>query len=100
MEFKNNLPRSRCSVLSSIEGSSNIKQERCQDKDAVEAFRELFLLKANATFANFFLHKYKLNDQVDNTQILLRNAAPDRKIHYLHKLVMDTLKDVEIISQR
>ena len=50
--------------------------------------------------AGFFLHKYKLNDQVDNTQILLRNAAPDRKIHYLHKLVMDTLKDVEIISQR
>ena len=63
-------------------------------KDAVEAFREFFLLKADATFANFFLHKYKLNDQVDNTPILLRNASPDRKIHYLHKLVLDALKDL------
>lgn len=63
-------------------------------KDAVEAFREFFLLKADATFCNFFLHKYELNDQIDNTPKHLRKAPADQKRKYLHQMVAEALQDL------
>jgi hypothetical protein len=63
-------------------------------KDAVEAFREFFLLKADATFCSYFLHKFKLNDKIDNTPHLLRSSSSEKKMKYLHQLVAEALKDL------
>ena len=79
-------------LLATILNRKDAKSKR--GKDTIEAFKEFFLLKADATFCNYFLHKYNLDDTVDNTPPLLRKASPEQKVKYLHKLVSDALKDL------
>ena len=79
-------------LLATILNRKDAKSKR--GKDAIEAFKEFFLLKADATFCNYFLHKHNLDDTIDNTPPLLRKASPEQKVKYLHKLVSDALKDL------
>ena len=63
-------------------------------KDAITAFKEYFLIKADAFFNNYFLHKHQLDDQVDNTPPLLKNSSAEDKSKYLHDLVATALRDL------
>ena len=50
-------------LLATILNRKDAKSKR--GKDAIEAFKEFFLLKADATFCNYFLHKHNLDDTID-----------------------------------
>ena len=73
----------------------NRKDARTQrGKDAVDAFEEYFLLKAQARFCHYFIRKFELNPCLDNTPPLLKNASAERKRTFLHEKVSSALKDL------
>ena len=56
----------------------NRKDARTQKgKDAVDAFEEFFLLKADARFCHYIISKFGLNPFLDNTPPLLKHASAD-----------------------
>ena len=63
-------------------------------KEDVEALKDYFLLKSDATFCHYTLHKYELDENVDNTPIKIRQGSRDAKQKYLHNLVAEALKDL------
>jgi hypothetical protein len=79
-------------LLATILNRKDAKSKK--GKEAVEAFKEFLLLKADATFNNFFMHKFELNHQVDNTPDLLRTSTAENKRNYLHGLVATALRDL------
>lgn len=57
-------------------------------KEAIEAFKDFFELKSDAMFCTFFLQKFKLDENIDNTPNNLKNS-PEKMLRYLHKLVAE-----------
>ena len=45
-------------------------------------------------FCHYFLHKFDLSADVDNTPPLIRTASALKKVNYLHELVATALKDM------
>ena len=63
-------------------------------KNAIDEFKEFFLLKADATFIHNFIKQHNLQSNKDNTPHLMRKANASKKKQYLHDLVADTLRDL------
>ena len=63
-------------------------------KDAIDEIKDFMMLKGQARFCQFFLHKYQLNPSYDNTPDLLKTATWDKKESYLHNLVEEALRDL------
>ena len=63
-------------------------------KENIEAFSDFYILKSDATFCNLFLHKYNLDDNVDNTPTWLKKGSKEEKVAYLHQLVTEALRDL------
>ena len=73
-------------------GRKDVKMKK--GKDAIDQFKDFFLLKADAFFCYFFVKKFNLSTDQDNTPILLRKAESRKKALYLHGLVEEALKDL------
>ena len=56
-------------------------------KNAMDGFKDLYILKSDARFLQYFFHKYELDPLVDNTPHGIRSASSQRKMEYLHTLV-------------
>ena len=52
------------------------------------------MLKTDARFCQYFIYKFKLNVEIDNTPEHLKSATNDAKRDYLHKRVCEALKDM------
>ena len=63
-------------------------------KDAIDSLKDFISLKADARFCHYFLMKYNLNPNIDNTPDLLKSACPEKKETFLHEKVKETLKDL------
>ena len=63
-------------------------------KEAIEAFKEFYLLKSDAMFCGYLLEKYQLDESVDNTPASIRSASKETKLRYIHDLVCNALKDL------
>ena len=63
-------------------------------KDAIDSLKDFITLKADARFCQFFLMKYDMDPQVDNTPDLLKSASPEQKEAYLHEKVEETLREL------
>ena len=73
----------------------NRKDARCKKgKDAVDAMEEFYLLKSDARFCQYMIHKFNLDPNTDNTPPHLKTASSDMKSEYLSGLVALALKDL------
>ena len=63
-------------------------------KDAVDAMEEFYLLKSDARFCQFMIHKFNLDPNADNTPSQIKTASSDKKSEYLCGLVALVLKDL------
>ena len=63
-------------------------------KDAVDAMEEFYLLKSDARFCQFMIHKFNLDPNEDNTPSQIKTASSDKKSEYLCGLVALVLKDL------
>ena len=63
-------------------------------KDSIDSQKDFFLLKSDARFCQYFLYKYELDPNVDNSPDLLRAACNDKKEAFIHSKVAEALKDL------
>ena len=63
-------------------------------KNAMDEFKDLYLLKSEARFIQYFFHKFETDPVHDNTPDSIRTASLKIKKDYLHGLVSDCLKDL------
>ena len=70
------------------------KAKSAKGKDNIDALKEFIVLKGEACFSHFFLAKYNLNPDVDNTPDELKKGTKGEKAAYIHSLVNDALKDL------
>ena len=63
-------------------------------KDAIDPIKDYILLKADARFCHFFINKFKLDPNFDNTPDGFKSASPGEKELFLNKMVVDALKDL------
>ena len=65
-----------------------------QGKHSLDAMKDFMLLKSDARFCQYFIKKYDLNPEVDNTPAHLKTASQDRKEVFIHNMVEDALRDL------
>ena len=63
-------------------------------KDAIDPIKDFLLLKADARFCQYFIKKYDLDPEVDNTPALLKSATYEQKEAFLHSKVDEVLRDL------
>ena len=63
-------------------------------KENIEALEDFYLLKSDAMFNNFFLHKYQLDVNIDNTPSMFKSKLSTEKAEYLDNLVAEALKEL------
>ena len=57
-----------------------------QGKHSLDAMKDFMLLKSDARFCQYFIKKYDLNPEVDNTPAHLKTASHDRKEVFIHNI--------------
>ena len=60
------------------------KAKSVKGKDNIDALKEFIVLKGEARFSHFFLAKYNLNPDVDNTPDELKKGTKGEKAAYIH----------------
>ena len=63
-------------------------------KDAIDALKDFITLKADARFCQYFIMKYNLDPDVDNTPASLKTATVEKKELFIHEKVEETLRDL------
>ena len=63
-------------------------------KDSIDALKDFIHLKSDGRFCQYFIKKYNLDPECDQTPDLLKTASSVKKIAYLHKLVEQVLKEL------
>ena len=63
-------------------------------KHSMDALKDFYALKSDARFIQYFLHKFDLDPQKDNTPDLMKHASSDKKLEYLHSMVSECLRDL------
>ena len=63
-------------------------------KNAIDSFKDFFLVKSDARFIQYFLAKFNFNSLEDNTPPLIKTKSPEEKVSYLHCLVAECLRDL------
>ena len=63
-------------------------------KDSIDALKDLILLKADARFCQFFLMKFNLDPEADQTPPELKSANKGEKEAFLQQMVEAALKDL------
>ena len=63
-------------------------------KDSIDALKDLLLLKADARFCQFFIMKFKLDPEVDQTPAHLKTSTSLEKEAFLQQMVEEALKDL------
>ena len=79
-------------LLATILNRKDVRTKK--GKEAVDSFKDFFILKSDAMFCTLFLSKYNLDENIDNTPVLLKKATKEQKLIYLHSMVADALKDL------
>ena len=73
----------------------NRKEARtAKGKNAIDSFKDIFMLKSDARFIQYFLIKYNFDPSEDNTPPLLKTKSPEEKRDFLHDLVARCLRDL------
>ena len=73
----------------------NRKDAKCKrGKDAIDGLTDFILLKADGRFCQYFIKKYNLDPELDNTPDLLRKASFEKKEDFLHQKVVEVLRDL------
>ena len=70
------------------------KAKTCKGKENIDALKDFINIKAEAMFNPYFISKFHLDPSVDNTPPFIKTASQDRKISYLHAMVIEALKDL------
>ena len=65
-----------------------------QGKHSLDAMKDFMLLKSDCRFSQYFINKFALNPEADNTPDSLKTASEDRKRDFLHKMVEEALRDL------
>ena len=63
-------------------------------KDSIDALKDFILLKSDGRFCQYFVQKYNLDPETDQTPDLLKTASSVKKDAYLHGLVEQALKEL------
>ena len=63
-------------------------------KNAIDELKEFYLLKSDARFVQYFINKFDIDTDKDNTPDNLKTATKEAKTEYLHGLVADCLRDL------
>ena len=63
-------------------------------KDAIDPIKDFLLIKADARFCQYFIKKYNLDPDVDNTPALVKSATSEQKEIFVHTKVEGALKDL------
>ena len=63
-------------------------------KDSLDAIKDYIHLKSDAQFCQLFIHKLKLDPDIDNTPAEVKQAEKVAKKRFLNELVADVLKDL------
>ena len=79
-------------LLATILNRKDAKSKK--GKEAVDAFKDFFQLKSDATFCQLFLNKYDLDENIDNTPIHIRKLPAEKMLQYLHNLVAECIRDL------
>ena len=63
-------------------------------KDSIDPIKDFLLIKADARFCQYFIKKYNLNPDIDNTPDLMKSATNDQKEIFVHTKVEEALRDL------
>ena len=63
-------------------------------KDAIDSMKDFILLKADARFCQYLLHKFDLDPAVDNTPDSIKRATHNEKEAFVHNYVEEALRDL------
>ena len=63
-------------------------------KDSIDALKDFILLKSDGRFCQYFVKKYNLDPETDQTPDLLKTASSVKKVAYLHGLVEQALREL------
>jgi hypothetical protein len=63
-------------------------------KHAMDALKDFYAVKSDARFIQYFMHKFDLDPQKDNTPDGMKHASSEKKLEYLHIMVSECLKDL------
>ena len=63
-------------------------------KDSIDALKDLILLKADARFCQYFITKFKLDPEFDQTPPQLKSRGREEKEAFLQHMVEEALKDL------
>ena len=73
----------------------NRKEARtAKGKNAIDSFKDIFMLKSDARFIQYFMIKNNFDSSEDNTPPLLKTKNPEEKQGFLHNLVAECLRDL------
>ena len=70
------------------------KANVAKGKDNISALSDFYVIKAQGRFCQYFLEKYNLNPDVDNTPDYLKTKTNKEKAAYLNNLTKDALQDL------
>ena len=63
-------------------------------KDSIDALKDLILLKGDARFCQYFLMKFGLDPEEDQTPPEIKSTGPENKESFMHQKVELALKDL------
>ena len=63
-------------------------------KDAIDSLKDFIILKADARFCQYFISKYSLDPEVDNTPDSVKRGTVAEKEAFIHRKVEETVRDL------
>ena len=63
-------------------------------KDAIDSLKDFIILKADARFCQFFVKKFNLDPEVDNTPESVKKSTITDKEAFIHRKVEEALRDL------
>ena len=70
------------------------KANSSKGKDNISALSDFYVIKAQGRFIQFFLEKYSLNPDIDNSPEHLKTRSKEEKAAYLNNLTKEALQDL------
>ena len=66
----------------------------CVGKTGIDYMKDFYLLKSDVRFLQYFIWRFNLNVEEDNTPAWLKTRSAKEKVKYMHDLVATTLREL------
>ena len=63
-------------------------------KDSIDPIKDFLMIKADARCCQFFIKKYNLDPDIDNTPDVMKSATKEQKEAFVHTKVEGALRDL------